>query len=155
VGQVKDTDHSHDTAAELRSAGLRVTAARLAILDTVRAGDHLDVDSVTSQVRDRLGHVSFQAVYEALHAFTAAGLVRRIEPAGSPARFECRVGDNHHHLVCRECGRLTDVDCAVGEAPCLEPADDAGYLVDEADVTFWGFCPDCRRQSSRGGIAHD
>jgi Fe2+ or Zn2+ uptake regulation protein len=144
---VKDTDQPQATAAELRAAGLRVTAARLAILDTVRAGDHLDVDSVTSQVRTRLGHVSFQAVYEALHAFTAAGLVRRIEPAGSPARFECRVGDNHHHLVCRECGRLTDVDCAVGEAPCLEPADDAGYLVDEADVTFWGFCPDCRQGS--------
>jgi Fe2+ or Zn2+ uptake regulation protein len=147
VSGVNDTDHN--SAAELRSAGLRVTAARLAILDTVRAGDHLDVDTVTSQVRDRLGHVSFQAVYEALHAFTAVGLVRRIEPAGSPARFECRVGDNHHHLVCRECGRLTDVDCAIGEAPCLEPADDAGYLVDEADVTFWGFCPGCR-QGSRG-----
>jgi Fur family ferric uptake transcriptional regulator len=145
VGGVKDTEHPHDTAAQLRTAGLRVTAARLAILDSVRAGDHRDVDTVTSQVRDRLGHVSFQAVYEALHAFTAAGLVRRIEPAGSPARFECRVGDNHHHLVCRECGRLTDVECAVGEAPCLEPADDAGYLVDEADVTFWGFCPACRR----------
>ena len=144
---MKDTDHPHDSAGRLRSAGLRVTAARLAILDTVRAGDHVDVDTVTSRVRDRLGHVSFQAVYEALHAFTAAGLVRRIEPAGSPARFECRVGDNHHHLVCRECGRLTDVECAVGEAPCLEPADDAGYLVDEADVTFWGLCPDCRQGS--------
>jgi Fur family ferric uptake transcriptional regulator len=144
---VKDTEHPQDSPAELRSAGLRVTAARLAILDAVRAGDHLDVDAVTSQVRDRLGHVSFQAVYEALHAFTAAGLVRRIEPAGSPARFESRVGDNHHHLVCRQCGRLTDVDCAIGEAPCLEPADDAGYRVDEADVTFWGFCPDCRQDS--------
>jgi Fur family ferric uptake transcriptional regulator len=150
---VKDTDHPQDAAAGLRSAGLRVTAARLAILDTVRAGDHLDVDAVTSQVRDRLGHVSFQAVYEALHAFTAAGLVRRIEPAGSPARFESRVGDNHHHLVCRQCGRLTDVDCAIGEAPCLEPADDAGYLVDEADVTFWGFCSDCRRDSKGGSTA--
>ena len=154
MGAVKDTDHPHDSAAELRSAGLRVTAARLAILDAVRAGDHLDVDAVTSRVRDRLGHVSFQAVYEALHAFTAASLVRRIEPAGSPARFECRVGDNHHHLVCRECGRLTDVDCAAGQAPCLEPADDAGYLVDEADVTFWGFCPDCR-QAHKEEFAHD
>ncbi|MCW2863023.1 MAG: ferric ion uptake regulator [Actinoallomurus sp.] len=144
---MKDTEHPQDSAAGLRSAGLRVTAARLAILDSVRAGDHLDVDAVTSQVRDRLGHVSFQAVYEALHAFTAAGLVRRIEPAGSPARFESRVGDNHHHLVCRQCGRLTDVDCTIGEAPCLEPADDAGYLVDEADVTFWGICPDCRQDS--------
>ena len=140
---MNDTDPPQIAATELRSSGLRVTAARIAILDTVRAGDHLDVETVTSRVRDRLGHVSFQAVYEALHAFTAAGLVRRIEPAGSPARFECRVGDNHHHLVCRECGRLTDVDCAVGEAPCLQPADDAGYLVDEADVTFWGLCPDC------------
>ena len=145
LGCVKDTERPHDSAGRLRSVGLRVTAARLAILDTLGAGDHLDVDAVTRRVRDRLGHVSLQAVYEALHAFTAAGLVRRIEAAGSPARFECRVGDNHHHLVCRECGRLTDVDCAVGEAPCLEPADDSGYLVDEADVTFWGSCPDCHR----------
>ncbi|GLY81061.1 Fur family transcriptional regulator [Actinoallomurus iriomotensis] len=151
---MKDTGHPHGAAAELRSAGLRVTAARLAILDAVRAGDHLDVDAVTSQVRERLGHVSFQAVYEALHAFTATGLVRRIEPAGSPTRFECRVGDNHHHLVCRQCGRVTDVDCTAGEAPCLEPADDAGFLVDEADVTFWGFCPDCRRDSEEGST-HD
>jgi Fur family transcriptional regulator, stress-responsive regulator len=143
--EVVNTDRPQGTAAELRSAGLRVTAARLAILDTVRGGNHLDVDAVTTAVRDRLGHVSFQAVYEALHAFTAAGLVRRIEPAGSPARFECRVGDNHHHLVCRECGHVTDVDCVRGEAPCLDPADDAGYLVDEADVTFWGWCPDCRQ----------
>lgn len=149
MGQVRDTEHSPSTADELRSGGLRVTAARLAILETVRAGDHLDVETVTARVRGRLGQVSFQAVYEALHAFTAAGLVRRIEPAGSPARFEGRVGDNHHHLVCRQCGRVTDVDCATGEAPCLEPADDAGYLVDEADVTFWGSCPDCR-QDSRG-----
>ncbi|GLY92413.1 Fur family transcriptional regulator [Actinoallomurus iriomotensis] len=151
---MKDTGHPHEAAAELRSAGLRVTAARLAILDAVRAGDHLDVDAVTSQVRERLGHVSFQAVYEALHAFTATGLVRRIEPAGSPTRFECRVGDNHHHLVCRQCGRVTDVDCTAGEAPCLEPVDDAGFLVDEADVTFWGFCPDCRRDSEEGST-HD
>jgi Fur family transcriptional regulator, stress-responsive regulator len=132
------------TADELRSAGLRVTAARLAILETVRAGNHLDVETVTSLVRERLGHVSFQAVYEALHAFTSAGLVRRIEPAGSPARFEGRTGDNHHHLVCRMCGQVTDVECAVGEAPCLEPANDAGYRVDEADVTFWGYCPECQ-----------
>jgi Fe2+ or Zn2+ uptake regulation protein len=147
LGSMRDTDQPQTAAAELRSAGLRVTAARLAILETVRAGNHLDVDAVTSQARCRLGQVSFQAVYEALHAFTAAGLVRRIEPAGSPARFEGRVGDNHHHLVCRGCGRVIDVDCTVGEAPCLEPANDAGYLVDEADVTFWGFCPDCRRGS--------
>lgn len=147
MGQAKDTDRSRSTADELRAAGLRVTAARLAILETVRAGDHLDVDTVTHHVRERLGQVSFQAVYEALHAFTAAGLVRRIEPAGSPARFEGRVGDNHHHLVCRRCARVTDVECAAGAAPCLRPATDAGYLVDEADVTFWGLCPDCRRAS--------
>src|SRR3569833_1793695 len=143
VRSVMDTEHPHDSAGQLRSAGLRVTAARLAILDTVRAGDHMDVDAVTSQVRARLGHVSFQAVYEALHAFTAAGFVRRIEPAGSSVWFVCRGGDNHHHLVCRECGRLTDVDCTIGQAQCLEPAGDAGYLVDEADVTIWGVCPEC------------
>ncbi|GGP95669.1 Fur family ferric uptake transcriptional regulator [Actinomadura coerulea] len=132
------------TAEELRGAGLRVTAARVALLDTVRAGDHLGVEALASGVRDRVGHISLQAVYEALHALTAAGLVRRIEPAGSPARFEGRVGDNHHHLVCRNCGAIKDVDCAVGHPPCLHPVDDAGYLVDEADVTFWGLCPACR-----------
>ncbi|MEU8303524.1 Fur family transcriptional regulator [Actinomadura sp. NPDC048955] len=132
------------TAEELRGAGLRVTAARVALLDTVRAGDHLGVEALAAGVRDRVGHISLQAVYEALHALTAAGLVRRIEPAGSPARFEGRVGDNHHHLVCRNCGAIKDVDCAVGHPPCLDPVDDAGYLVDEADVTFWGLCPACR-----------
>jgi Fur family transcriptional regulator, stress-responsive regulator len=143
---MSDTSPHPATADELRSAGLRVTAARLAILETVRAGDHMDVETVTSRVRERLGHVSFQAVYEALHAFTAARLVRRIEPAGSPARFEGRVGDNHHHLVCRVCGRVTDVECVVGEAPCLEPANNAGYQVAQADVTFRGFCPECQGQ---------
>lgn len=139
--------HPHPRPApadELRGAGLRVTAARVAILETVRSGDHLDVESITSGVRDRVGHISMQAVYEALHALTAAGLVRRIEPAGSPARYEGRVGDNHHHLVCRICGAVADVDCVVGHAPCLEPADAGGYAVDEADVTFWGLCPTCR-----------
>jgi Fe2+ or Zn2+ uptake regulation protein len=135
---------SPTTAEELRGAGLRVTAARVALLETVRAGDHLGVEAIATGVRDRVGHISLQAVYEALHALTAAGLVRRIEPAGSPARFEGRVGDNHHHLVCRRCGAVRDVDCAVGHAPCLDPVDDTGYLVDEADVTFWGLCPDCR-----------
>ncbi|GLW67157.1 transcriptional repressor [Actinomadura rubrobrunea] len=135
---------SPSTAEELRGAGLRVTAARVALLETVREGDHLDVESIASGVRDRVGHISLQAVYEALHALTAAGLVRRIEPAGSPARYEGRVGDNHHHLVCRNCGTVKDVDCTVGDAPCLDPVDDAGYLVDEAEVTFWGLCPQCR-----------
>src|SRR3954454_11393970 len=124
------------TAEELRGAGLRVTAARVALLETVRGGDHLGVEAIATGVRARVGHISLQAVYEALHALTAAGLVRRIEPDGSPARFEGRVGGNHHHLVCRDCGAIKDVDCAVGIPPCLHPVDDAGYLVDEADVTF-------------------
>ena len=131
------------TAEELRGAGLRVTAARVALLEIVRAGDHLSVDAIASGVRDRIGHVSLQAVYEALHALTAARLVRRIEPPGSPARFEGRIGDNHHHLVCRSCGVVADVDCAVGEAPCLNASDDHGFSIDEAQVIYWGLCPDC------------
>jgi Fur family ferric uptake transcriptional regulator len=131
------------TADELRGAGLRVTAARVALLETVRGGDHLGVEAITSGVRQRIGHVSLQAVYDALHALTAAGLVRRIEPAGSPARFEGRVSDNHHHVVCRSCGAVADVDCAVGEAPCLTASDDHGFAIDEAQVIYWGLCPDC------------
>jgi Fur family transcriptional regulator, stress-responsive regulator len=131
------------TAEELRGAGLRVTAARVALLQTVREGDHLDVEAITSGVRERIGHVSVQAVYEALHALTAAGLVRRIEPAGGPARFEGRVGDNHHHVACRSCGVVADVDCAVGEAPCLTASDDHGFSIGEAEVVYWGLCPDC------------
>jgi Fur family transcriptional regulator, stress-responsive regulator len=132
------------TSAEvLRAAGLRVTAARVALLETVLEGDHLGVEAITSGVRERVGHVSLQAVYEALHALTAAGLVRRIEPAGSPARFERRVGDNHHHIVCRSCSAVADVDCAVGEAPCLTASDDHGFSIDEAEVTYWGLCSDC------------
>jgi len=130
-------------AEELRGAGLRVTAARVALLETVRDGNHLDVEAIASEVRDRIGHVSLQAVYEALHALTAAGLIRRIEPDGSPARFEGRIGDNHHHVVCRSCGAVADVDCAVGEAPCLTASDDHGFSIDEAQVIFWGLCPDC------------
>ena len=131
------------TAAELRGAGLRVTAARVALLETVRDGDHLDAEAIASGVRTRVGHISLQAVYEALHALTAAGLVRRREPPGSPARFEGRVGDNHHHLVCRSCGVVADVDCATGHAPCLTASDDRGFSVDEAEVIYWGQCPDC------------
>ena len=130
-------------AEELRGAGLRVTAGRVALLETVRNGDHLGVDAIADGVRARVGHVSTQAVYDALHALTAAGLVRRIEPAGSPARFEGRVGDNHHHVVCRSCGVLADVDCAVGEAPCLTASDDHGFAIGEAEVVYWGLCPDC------------
>ena len=130
-------------AEELRGAGLRVTAARVALLQTVRDGDHLGVEAIAAGVRDRIGHVSLQAVYEALHALTEAGLIGRIEPEGSPARFEGRVGDNHHHIVCRSCGVVADVDCAVGEAPCLTAANDRGFTIDEAEVTYWGLCPDC------------
>lgn len=136
------------TAQELRGAGLRVTAVRVALLDTVRSGDHLGVEAVAAGVRERVGTVSLQAVYEALHALTAAGLVRRIEPAGGPARFEGRVGDNHHHLVCRSCGVVVDVDCAVGEAPCLTPSDDGGFTLSEAEVIYWGLCADCCARSS-------
>jgi len=131
------------TAEELRGAGMRVTAVRVALLETVRAGDHLGVEAVAAGVRDRIGHVSLQAVYEALHALTAARLVRRIEPAGGPPRFEGRVGDNHHHLVCRSCGVVADVDCAVGEAPCLTPSDDCGFTLSEAEVIYWGLCANC------------
>jgi Fe2+ or Zn2+ uptake regulation protein len=130
-------------AEELRGAGLRVTAARVALLETVRTGDHLDAEAIATGVRDRVGHVSLQAVYEALHALAAAGLIRRIEPAGSPTRYEGRVMDNHHHVVCRSCGVVADVDCATGEAPCLTASDDHGFSIDEAEVVYWGLCPDC------------
>jgi Fur family ferric uptake transcriptional regulator len=122
---------------------LRVTAARVALLEAVRHGDHLGADALATGVRDRVGHVSLQAIYEALHALTEAGLIRRIEPPGSPARFEGRVGDNHHHVVCRSCGVVADVDCAVGEAPCLTASDDHGFAIDEAEVVYWGLCSDC------------
>ncbi|GLY03347.1 MULTISPECIES: Fur family transcriptional regulator [Actinoplanes] len=128
----------------LRKHGLRVTRPRLAVLEILTAGGHLEVDDITRQVRARLDSVSTQAIYDVLGAFSRAGLARRIEPAGSPARYEARVGDNHHHIVCRGCGRIADVDCAVGEAPCLTPGSAHGFEVDEAEVTFWGLCPVCR-----------
>jgi Fe2+ or Zn2+ uptake regulation protein len=131
------------TADELRGAGLRVTAARVALLETIRGGDHLGIEAITTGVRDRVGHISLQAVYEALHALTAAGLIRRIEPAGGSPRFEGRVADNHHHVVCRSCGLVADVDCAVGEAPCLTASDDHGFSINEAEVVYWGLCPGC------------
>src|SRR5258707_3540842 len=137
------TPQTPPTAEELRGAGLRVTAARAALLEIVRGGDHLGAEAIASGVRGRVGHISLQAVYEALHALTAAGLIRRIEPASGPARFEGRVGDNHHHIVCRSCGVVADVDCAVGEVPCLTAADDHGFSIDEAEVIYWGVCPDC------------
>ncbi|MFF7736391.1 transcriptional repressor [Streptomyces sp. NPDC007984] len=131
------------TAEELRGAGLRVTAARVALLEVVRVGDHLGAEAIASEVRGRVGHISVQAVYEGLHALTAAGLIRRLDPPGSPALYEGRVGDNHHHLVCRSCGAVADVDCAVGHAPCLTASDDRGFAVDEAEVIYWGLCPAC------------
>ncbi|AGL21104.1 Fur family transcriptional regulator [Actinoplanes sp. N902-109] len=134
------------TGAELlRGQGLRVTRPRLAVLDVLTQGGHLEVEEITRQVRERLDSVSTQAVYDVLGALSRAGLARRIEPAGSPARYEARVGDNHHHLVCRGCGAIEDVDCAVGQRPCLHPSKAHDYEIDEAEVTFWGLCPNCRR----------
>jgi Fur family ferric uptake transcriptional regulator len=127
----------------LRGAALRVTRPRLAVLGAVHAHPHADTDSLLGAVREELPGVSHQAVYDVLRALTGAGLVRRIQPAGSVARYESRVGDNHHHLVCRMCGDIADVDCAVGETPCLTASDDQGFTVDEAEVTYWGVCPAC------------
>jgi Fur family ferric uptake transcriptional regulator len=128
----------------LRAHGLRVTRPRLAVLDVLTQGGHLEVDEITRQVRTRIDSVSTQAVYDVLGALSRAGLARRIEPAGSPARFEARVGDTHHHIVSRSCGTVEDVDCAVGERPCLDPGTGHGFEVDEAEVTFWGLCPSCQ-----------
>jgi Fur family ferric uptake transcriptional regulator len=127
----------------LREASLRVTAPRLAVLKAVHDHPHAKTDSIIRVVREDLGVVSHQAVYDVLHALTAAGLVRRIEPMGSVARYESRTGDNHHHAVCRSCGAIADVDCTVGTAPCLTPSDDHGYAIDEAELIYWGRCPQC------------
>ena len=129
----------------LRDHGLRVTRPRLAVLDVLTAGGHLEVEEITRLVRERLASVSTQGVYDVLGALSRAGLARRIEPAGSPARFEARVGDNHHHVVCRSCGAIEDVDCVAGQRPCLDPSTGHGFEVDEAEVTFWGLCPACQR----------
>ena len=139
-------------AAALRDAGLRVTASRLAVLTAVAAGaPHSSVDAVVSAVRDRLGDGSAQTVYNVLRALTDAGLVRRIEPAGRPGLYELRVGDNHRRLVCRTCEAIADVDCAIGETPCLTAAEHSGYEIDEAEIIFWGRCPDCRVTNSTSG----
>lgn len=131
------------SAQILRDHGVQVTAQRIAVLQAVAARPHATADVVAEMARGEIGAISKQSVYDALSALVDAGIVRRIEPAGSAARYETRVGDNHHHLVCRGCGAVVDVDCAVGAAPCLTAADAAGYAVDEAEVTFWGRCPDC------------
>jgi Fur family transcriptional regulator, stress-responsive regulator len=137
-----------DVAATLRAADMRVTAPRVAVLSTLRAGQHLTADQVALSVRDRVGPISTQAVYDVLAALTRADLLRRIEPAGSATRYETRVGDNHHHVVCRGCGAIADVDCAVGGPPCLTPSDAGGFVVDEAEITFWGMCPACQAVAS-------
>ena len=127
----------------LRGASLRVTAPRVAVLTAVHNYPHSDTDSILGHVRESLGAVSHQAVYDVLRALTGAGLLRRIQPMGSVARYETRVGDNHHHVVCRSCGVIADVDCAVGEAPCLTASDTNGFALDEAEVIYWGLCADC------------
>ncbi len=132
----------------LRAASLRVTAPRLAVLTAVHHQPHAETDAIISRVRDSLGTVSQQAVYDVLRVLTDAGLLRRIQPMGTVARYETRVGDNHHHLVCRSCGVIVDIDCAVGDAPCLTAPDDRGFVIDEAEVIYWGLCPDCSSSRS-------
>ncbi len=145
---------AQDYADQLRAADLRVTRPRLAVLEAVHVHPHADTETLFCAVRSGLPEVSRQAVYDVLAALTTAGLVRRIQPSGSVARYESRVGDNHHHVVCRNCGVIADVDCAVGETPCLTPSDPDGaldgFVLDEAEVIYWGLCPDCSEsQASR------
>jgi len=137
-----------DPAELLRQRGIQVTAQRLAVLRAVSGQPHITADGVAEAARAEIGAISLQAVYDALGVLVAEALIRRIEPAGSPARYEDRVGDNHHHLICRSCGRLVDVDCAAGSAPCLTAADGKGYEIDEAEVVYWGRCPDCLAQAT-------
>ena len=140
--------HQPEAEALLRSASMRVTRPRIATLMAVEAIPHADTHTVTATVRARIGKVSTQAVYDVLKALTDAGLVRRIEPEGSPARYERRVGDNHHHLMCRRCGVIVDVDCAVGLAPCMGAGNDQGFEINEVEITYWGICPECRTASN-------
>jgi Fur family ferric uptake transcriptional regulator len=149
-------DPEGEMSRALRAAGLRVTMPRLAMLTWLAGHPHSTVDAIAAGVRERFGTVSTQAVYDMLAACAAAGLLRRIEPAGHPARFERRAGDNHHHLVCRRCGRTEDVDGVTGAQPCLTAAGDMGFLVDEAEVVFWGVCPGCKAaESSADGVQRD
>jgi Fur family transcriptional regulator, stress-responsive regulator len=140
---VRSVPNTTDLERILREATLRVTRPRLAVLAAVHNHPHLDTDSIIGLARADLGDVSHQAVYDVLRALTVAGLVRRIQPSGSVARYEARVGDNHHHVVCRSCGAIADVDCAVDQTPCLTASDDHGYVIDEAEVVYWGTCPQC------------
>jgi Fur family ferric uptake transcriptional regulator len=134
----------------LRQRGIQVTAQRLAVLRAVSGRPHVTADDVAEAVRAEIGAISLQSVYDALGLLAAEGLIRRIQPAGAPAHFEDRVGDNHHHLICRVCGRVVDVDCAVGAAPCLTAADAKGYTIDEAEVVYWGRCPECQARPDTG-----
>ena len=134
---------SRDPANLLREHGLQVTAQRIAVLQAVSDGPHSTADDVAEKVRSEIGSISRQAVYDALAILSQKGLIRRIQPAGSSALFEDRVGDNHHHVICRTCGKTADVDCAVGDAPCLNAADNSGFQIEEAEVIYWGTCPDC------------
>ncbi len=138
---------STEVTRRLRESALRVTRPRLAVMDAVREHPHSDTESILGAVRRELPTVSQQAVYDCLRVLTEVGLLRRIQPAGSVARYETRTGDNHHHVVCRRCGSVADVDCAVGHAPCLHPAADHAYAIDEAEITFWGVCPACSHPS--------
>jgi len=138
-----------DPAQLLRQRGIQVTAQRIAVLRAVSARPHVTADAVADAVRAEIGAISLQSVYDALGMLVAEGLVRRIQPSGSAALYEDRVGDNHHHLICRSCGRVVDVDCAVGAAPCLEAVDDQGYEIDEAEVAYWGRCPGCQGKSRK------
>jgi Fur family ferric uptake transcriptional regulator len=137
-----------EPADVLRDRGLRVTAQRVAVLRAVSGEPHATADAVAERVRSEIGAISVQAVYDALGVLVDADLVRRIQPSGSAARFEARVGDNHHHVICRRCGRMADVDCAVGSAPCLTAADDLGFEIDEAEVLYWGRCPACKEKGA-------
>ena len=146
---------SAENAAVLRREGVQVTAQRLAVLQAVSDQPHSTAEDIDAAVRAEIGAISLQAVYNTLATLTSKGLFRRIQPSGSPARFESRVGDNHHHLVCRSCGRMVDVDCAVGHAPCLTAADDAGYEIDEAEVIYWGRCPECLEAGTASVVIQD
>jgi len=136
-----------DPVEQLRERGIQVTAQRLAVFRAVSGHPHISADAVAEAVRTEIGAISLQSVYDALGILVSEGLIRRIQPAGSPARYEDRVGDNHHHLICRTCGRVVDVDCTVGSAPCLTAADDQGFEIDEAEVAYWGRCPECAAQA--------
>lgn len=143
-----------DPAGQLRERGIQVTAQRLAVMRAVSANPHITADGIADLVRQEIGAISRQSVYDALSVLVTEGLIRRIQPAGSPARFESRVGDNHHHVICRTCGRTSDVDCAVGSAPCLSASNDLGFEIDEAEVIYWGRCPECAANAARHTTHH-